>query len=197
MHKVEPADREKEINKKMAGDPVEEFKRTFAEPCKNIDQLLDLVRKSVATGVGQDGRKLNPRQAQETELFIESMADTCKNNNQDTVKHFVEIGVDKDLQTCRVVNNYSHINFSFDPTTQMWLSKEGPTGPCGSISVATLERDKKSPFWLYTEKVIWTNPAGSLPNGLSCSQFHDRTLHYTWRAANNFSECTHIENGMN
>jgi hypothetical protein len=119
MHKVEPAEREKEINKKMAGDVVQEFKRAFADPCKNIDQLLELVRKSVATGVGRDGRNLNPRQAQEAKLFFESMADTCKNSNQGTIKHFIEIGVDKDIHTCRVINNYSPMKFSFDTTTQM------------------------------------------------------------------------------
>ncbi len=38
---------------------------------------------------------------------------------------------------------------------------------------------------------------GMLPNGLSCNEFPDTTLHYTWRAALNYSECTIIENGMN
>jgi hypothetical protein len=80
----------------------------------------------------------------------------------------------------------------------MWLSREGPIGPCGSASIATLEKDKKasSLYWLYTEKTLRMNPDGLLINGLSCSQFPDRVMQYTWRAADNFYECTHIENSM-
>jgi hypothetical protein len=196
-HKVEPDQREKEISKKLSGNVVEEFKKAFGTTCDNLGKIQPLVNKSVETGIGQDGRKLNPNQAREAKIFLDSMAAACEHTNITAIRRFVEIGVDKDIHTCRVINSHSHMDFSLDPAAQVWISREGPTPSCGTVSVGTLEKDKGSAFWLYTEKVVRANPSGSLPNGLSCSNFHDRTMHYTWRAADNFVECTHIENGMN
>ena len=99
--------------------------------------------------------------------------------------------------TCSVVNDHSEEIFTWNPPTQSWISQEGPTGPCGRITVGTLELDQESKrFWKYTMKKITTNQAGVWGNGLSCKQVPDMTLRYTWKAANN-AGCAYIKNLMN
>src|SRR5258708_39722653 len=52
--------------------------------------------------------------------------------------------------TCSVMNDFSEMAFTWNPATQSWLSREGPTGPCGRISIGTLERDPGAKqFWKY------------------------------------------------
>lgn len=100
--------------------------------------------------------------------------------------------------TCSVANDYSDMTFRWNQTTQAWISQESPTGPCGRISIGTLERDPGArQFWKYTEKKITTKPDGVVPNGPSCKQVVDMTLNYTWRAATNAPRCTYIKNLMN
>jgi len=195
MHKVEAKDRETKIQEKIVNN--DDFQKNFGEICKHIDELISIGQNSLRTGRGADGSTINVRAAQEGLLNFNAIAAACKNPNSKTIRNFVELSVDHDIHTCRVINNYSRMTFSWDTATGMWLSKEGPIGPCGSVSIATLEKDKNAPlFWLYTEKTLWMNPDGQLINGLSCSQMRDRVMHYTWRAADNFYECTHIENSM-
>gem|GEM_PF-5891430 len=118
---------------------------------------------------------------------------------------------DQKMKTCKVLNDYSHSQFKWNLPTQSWIFQSGPTGSCGIVIVGTLERDKNADssasklatatgaagFWLYTERHMYTDRSGVLPNGLSCGGFPDITLHYTWKAALNFSDCMIIENWMN
>jgi hypothetical protein len=198
MHKVEGSNRDSEVQKQMTGNVVQDFQNAFGETCKNIDQLTEMIRKTVETGIGMDGRKVNREQALDGKAYFDNLADACRHTDLKTVRKFVETNIDKDVHTCRVVNSHSHIDFSYEPSTKTWVSNEGPSGVCGSITAGILEKDPKSKsnFWLYTEKVIRTIPGGILSNGLSCSNFPDRTMHYTWRAASNFLQCTYIENAM-
>jgi hypothetical protein len=196
MHKVEPADWQEEVDKKITSDAETDFRNNFGSACKNIDQILSKITKTAETGVGPDGRKVNPRQAQDGKVYLDALAQVCKNTNRKTIRHFIEVMTDKDVRTCQVSNSYAHMSFNYDFPTQMWVSREGPQGPCGFIIVATLEKDKQNPsFWAYTERKLYTNPSANFePLGPACSQFHDRTAHYTWQAADNFEDCTYLTN---
>jgi hypothetical protein len=127
------------------------------------------------------------------------MVQACQSPTAINIRRVFELMTDKKIKTCKVVNDYSRMQFKWNEATQSWISQEGPGGPCGTVSIGTLERDKSSSaqFWLYTEKKIRTNPSGTLSNGLSCSKFPEYTLHYTWRANANFEQCTYIQNMMN
>ena len=62
---------------------------------------------------------------------------------------------------CTVVNDYSEATFNWNNVTQTWILQEGPTGPCGRISIGTLERDRDTPkYWKYTERKINTKSDG-------------------------------------
>ena len=99
---------------------------------------------------------------------------------------------------CTVVNDYSEATFNWNNVTQTWILQEGPTGPCGRISIGTLERDRDTPkYWKYTERKINTKSDGVLPGGLSCKKIPDTTLQYTWRASTNRAGCSTLKNLMN
>ena len=101
---------------------------------------------------------------------------------------------------CKVLNDYSHIEFKWNVSSQNWVSRQSPSGVCGIASVETLEKDKTSiagQFWLYTMRRTTTNPTGTATNGMSCSLLTDQTLHYTWRATPTQIKCGALQNLMN
>jgi hypothetical protein len=199
MHQLSPTDRADNVRKAMQSDPVKDFTDTFGEMCKNINQVKASVRQAIQTGRGADGRPINIKKARDKVPFFDAIADTCANPNLATVRRVQETLADQKIKTCEVVNDFSQTQFRWNETTQSWMYQEGPIGPCGRVNIGILERDKSSNslFWLYTEKHITTNPKGEIPLVGSCSKFPDVTLRYTWRAAENFEECTYIQNKMN
>src|SRR5712664_1798480 len=91
------------------------------------------------------------------------------------------IFTDKNSSKWSGINDYSEIAFTWNQATQSWISRESPVGPCGRITIGTLEHDPSAKqFWRYTEKKITTKPEGVTPNGFSCKQLPDMTLNYTW-----------------
>jgi hypothetical protein len=108
------------------------------------------------------------------------------------------IFMNQEPATCSVGNDFSEMAFTWNVPTQSWISREGPIGPCGRISIGTLERDPEvKRYWKYTEKKITTQPEGVLDNGLSCKKVPDMTLNYTWKAIRNATGCAYIKNLMN
>jgi hypothetical protein len=189
-HKVEPADRQKEVDKRMTLDVGTDFRKNFGIACKDVDEILSKISKTAATGIGPDGRKMNLRQAQDGKVYLDALAQVCKNTNLKTIRHFIEVMTDKDIHTCQISSSYSHKDFHYDFQRQVWISREGPQRPCGSISEGALQKDQQDPsLWAYTETTFYPNPWGE------CSQFHDRTMRYTWQTAgDNFEDCTYITN---
>jgi hypothetical protein len=107
---------------------------------------------------------------------------------------------DRKIRTCKVFNMHSKGQLKWNEQTQNWVSQEGPFGECGTININILETDKavnmggrgsgsSSPFWIYTQKRLFTNPSGVLPNGLACSKFTEHTARLSGRlcTAGNFS----------
>src|SRR5262249_44710128 len=123
-------------------------------------------------------------------------ADACQNPTPSTVRHFADVMIDQDVKTCIVTNDYSREVFHWNEATRAWISQDGPTGPCGTVQIGTQHDDSAPQFWKYTETTVRTNPSGAL-NGLSCSMFPGYTFHYTWRAANNWTDCRYLESLMN
>src|SRR5580704_2220505 len=191
-----PDKRAEDIQQAMQDNPVKGFTENFGEMCKNIDQIKAAIRQSVQTGKGADGRSIDINKANDKKPFFDALADACANPTSATVRHVVETMTDQKLKTCEAVNEFSQAQFKWNDKTQSWITQEGPTGPCGRITIGDLEQDKSnnSGFWLYTEKHITTNPKGETSALGSCSKFPDLTLRYTWRATENFKECTYIIN---
>jgi hypothetical protein len=196
-HEVKPEQRANYVNKAMQDDPLKPY--SDKQFCSGIAEAKRSTLEAIKTGKGADGRAVNPRQAQELLSSMSAMDDACRNPNLSTVRRALEALADQKIKTCKVLNDYSHTQFSWDQQSQSWKFSTDPNGPCGTVITGVLEHDKSSQagFWLYTEKHVFTKRSGIMPNGLSCDKFSDSTLHYTWRAGLNFTECTYVENAMN
>ena len=199
MHQLLPSKRNEEIQKWMKGDPVKNFVQYFADTCKNMAQIKSMILQSQRTGRGADGRPVDARQLDDYKKMMDAIDAACRDTNTETVRRFAELITDQEIATCTVFNDYSDETFNWNQATQAWVSQEGPIGPCGRITIGTLEHDpaSKLSWWKYTLKKINTKPDGVLDNGVSCKQFPDSTLNYTWRATTNAPRCTYIKNGMN
>jgi len=207
-HELSPDQRAEYINKSMQDDLKQFTDKRF---CDSVSAVKRISTDAVKTGKGADGRPISLGQAQATVLVMGAADDACRNPNLTTARHAFEAMDDQKMKTCKVLNDYSHSQFKWNLPTQSWIFQSGPTGSCGIVIVGTLERDKNADssasklatatgaagFWLYTERHMYTDRSGVLPNGLSCGGFPDITLHYTWKAALNFSDCMIIENWMN
>jgi hypothetical protein len=100
--------------------------------------------------------------------------------------------------SCKVFNDLFEMAFTWNHSTQSWNSSDGPTGPCGTVNTGVLEPDPSAKqFWRYTEKKVNTKPGGVLPDGTSCKKIPERTMTFTWKAANNVLACTSIQHLMN
>jgi hypothetical protein len=198
-HQLLPINRADDVQKVMQNGSVKDFTQAFGEMCKNINQIKTAAQQSIQTGKGADGRKIDIKKIKDRLPFFDAVADACANPNLETIRRIHEIMADQKIKTCEVVNEFSQAEFRWNETTQSWMSQEGPIGPCGRVNIGILERDKSSNsgFWLYTRKHITTNPKGEIPLMGSCSKFPDVTMRYTWRASENFEECTYIINKMN
>jgi hypothetical protein len=202
MHQLLPMDRAADVQKAMQNGTVKDFMEAFGEMCTNINQVMTTFRQAIQTGKGPDGRQIDIKQANAAKdrmPFFDAIAAACANPNLVTIRRVYETMADQKIKTCEAVNEFSQAQFRWNETTQSWINQEGPIGPCGRVNIGILERDKSSNsgFWLYTEKHITTNPTGEVPLIGSCSKFPDVTMHYTWRASENFEECRYITNKMN
>lgn len=197
-HKIPPDKKSENIARMMGSDPVPEFINSFGDSCYAMPQALSMASSAAASGRGADGRPVDPKQAEAAVVVMKAINDACKNTTPASVRHMVETMVDNDIKTCTVFNDFSQEIFHRDQATNAWISQVGPSGPCGSVQIGTLRRDEAIPsFWKYTEKKSYMNPSGVLANGLSCAKLQDYTLHYTWHAAENWTDCTWLENLMN
>ena len=203
-YELRPEQRAAEIEKSMQGDPVKEFRDGFGEQCQQMGQAKDVAMQAIKTGKGVHGRPVNVKEAQDNMPVLNAMADACANPNVNTVRRVIEVFTDRRIRTCKVFNMHSKGQLKWNEQTQNWISQEGPFGECGTININILETDKaakmggsgsgiSSPFWIYTQKRLFTNPSGVLPNGLGCSKFTEHTSRYSWQTPPTLAECRYIQ----
>jgi hypothetical protein len=199
FHPPSASDQAKKVKKFLEGDPVNNFKQDFGSICKVAEQMKSALESAQSTGKGFDGRPYNPAEAKSRLPTARAIAAACANPTMESVKAAFAHMLDDESLTCTIHNDHSHSKFVYDKDTDSWMTKEGPTGPCGAMNIGMLQRDKNmSSFWKYTEKRIKLNKTGKGPNGLSCSDFQqDITLNYSWRAQDKYEGCTYIKNSMN
>jgi hypothetical protein len=207
QHELSQDQRAAYVNESMRDDPLKLL--TDKGFCEGMAATMDAMR----TGKWKDGRPVSRAPVQSILLVFGAADQACRNPNLNTARQFFEAMADQKMKTCKVLNDYSHSSFKWNSSNQSWVFQNGPSGPCAIIATGTLERDRNANsaasklaaesglagFWLYTERHIYTNRSGVLGHGLSCNEFADLTLHYTWQAApnSNFGECAIIENNMN
>jgi hypothetical protein len=173
---------------KAAFEQVKSFKGKTSDPYERVPTM--------------NGLSPEAWQLEDFKANVEALLAVCGSKRPEIYRKLAEISVDKEIRTCRVVHFVSKAAFELDPNTRKWITKEGPKGACGAMSVGTLEHDDEvdvrfrgDTFWKFTDRKFYTNPSGQ--GGLvSCSDFKDSTLHYTWKMPEAGMKCDYIKYGM-
>lgn len=171
-------------------DVLAEFTKIFGgAACKSFIENEGMIK----SGIAVDGKPLDPRTAGPGLSMLRSMLEVCKAPTQESARHFFRSMTQQDGRSCKIHNDHSQISFGWNAQTNSWISREGPTGPCGAFVLGTLTQDAKTSFWSYVEKTLRTNPKGNIPDGQSCGLYPERTLNYSWHTANTSEGCDFIE----
>jgi hypothetical protein len=204
VHTLAPENRSEKIAKQMKGDKgdaVQEFIKSGGfGMCKDTAQMRNGLNQALKNGKQIDGKPISPKALKFIQNYLpvaSSIEEACHNPNLDSIRHMFEVQADRDQVSCKLYNTYSHLTFKWNPQTESWVSREGPGGDCGLVTIGTLQHDKGelvSAFWTYTEHRVITNPGGQAL-AASCSQLSDRTLNYTWRMDQTVEDCKYIESG--
>ena len=189
MKKKSNTEIDTELKRQAATDPLTEFNKGFGDTCKSFVGN----ESKIKAGIGIDGKPLDPRTAASGLSVVKAVIEVCKTPTRESASLFFKLMIEQDRRSCKVHNDHSQITFNWNPQTDSWISREGPTGPCGTFVLGTLTRDSKNNFWSYVEKTLRTNPKGVLPLGQSCGLFPEHTLNYSWHTANTLEGCEFIE----
>jgi hypothetical protein len=193
MKKKTQAEMDADIKTQAGIDPLTEFNQNFAGGCKGIIANETKMQEVMQSGVGVDGKPINQRVLLAGWPMMQAMIGVCKNPTHDNAAQFFKSMLDHDRHTCKVHNDYSQSNFTWDAQTNSWTTQEGPTGPCGTFVIGALTQDPKNHFWHYVEKHLRMNPKGQGVNGLSCQQLPEYAFNYTWQITPTKEGCEFIE----
>jgi hypothetical protein len=193
MKKKTDAEIDTELKELSGTDPVAQFNNVFGEVCKSLVPNESKLRAAQKTGIGIDGKPINLRVAAANWSMMNGMLDVCKTPTRESASKFFKLTTDEERRSCKIHTDTSRASFTFDLSTNSWISKEGPTGPCGTFVLGSLTQDAKNSFWSYVEKTLRTNPKGVLPLGQSCSLFPEHTINYSWHTTKTLEGCDFIE----
>ncbi|SIO24790.1 hypothetical protein SAMN05443247_03127 [Bradyrhizobium erythrophlei] len=189
MKKKSETEIDTELKRQAATDPLAEFNKGFGDSCKSFVENEGKIK----AGIGIDGKPFSPRTEGAGLAAVKAVIEVCKAPTQERASRFFKLMLDQDRRSCKVHNDHSQITFNLDLQTNSWISREGPTGPCGTFVLGALTQDPKNHFWSYVEKTLRTNPKGVLPTGQSCSLYPEHTLNYSWHTADTMEGCEFIE----
>jgi hypothetical protein len=193
MKKQTDAEIDTELKELNGTDPLIQFNKVFGAECKSLVASEGKLRTAQKTGIGLDGKPINLRVAAAGWSMMNGLLDVCKAPTRESASRFFKLTTDESRRSCKVHTLTSKASFTFDVQTNSWITKEGPTGPCGTFVLGTLTQDAKTSFWFYVEKTLRTNPKGVLPNGQSCSLYPEHTTNYSWRTTRTMEGCDLIE----
>jgi hypothetical protein len=182
-----------EVKRQSTTEPLAEFNQDFAAGCKPLIENESKMQQAVKSGIGIDGKPINERVILAGWPAMQAMIEVCKKPTRENAAQFFRLLIDQDQRTCKVHSDHTQSIFTWDSQTNSWTTQEGPTGPCGTFVLGALTQDPKNHFWHYVEKHLRMNPKGKGLNGLSCEQFPEFTLNYTWQTTTTKEGCDLME----
>jgi hypothetical protein len=187
--KKSEAEIEADLKKLAAADLLTEFNKIFGDSCKSLVEN----EGNINAGIGMDGKPINPRNAASSGAMVKWVVAACKTPTRESASRVFKSMAEQERRTCNVHNDHSLLTFIWNPQTNSWTSREGPTGPCGTFVLGTLAQDAKTSFWSFVQKTLRTNPKGTLPAGQSCGLFPEHTMNYSWQTMPTVEGCEFIE----
>lgn len=124
---------------------------------------------------------------EDTKRFSEQYTKFCRNPSRPNFINLLNDLRDEEKLTCTIFNSTYTQEFEFDYQTRKWVHKSGPTGPCGMINIATLEKDSRKGWsdwsWDYMTNQVMTNKSGTILLS-KCSELQEEeTINYSAHSA--------------
>ncbi len=179
---------------------VKTEKPPTAAECSRFAELGNAVRNpSMASAKPDFQTKLRAMSDTEKKDLL-SLSDVfaayCQNQNADAAGRMAAITFDRDSRTCRVVSHQFSMRFRRVQQSNTWTSNDGPDGPCGAITVASMEQEPQSPMlWNYVQKRVITNPSANWMGSAQCSAMDQSETRYNWQPSASYAGCDYIEFG--
>jgi hypothetical protein len=183
----------------------------FRQDCKEITEIssqLEAVFKKPENKRTQKERegfgRLSKHSIDKLKEFIGLYEAYCNKPSERTREALVRHQVLEETKTCRVGSNYwtevfvrsKGIEAGNFGSTNSWVTKSQPTGPCGVLLANRWELDTlegKSTFWNYIARKVVTNPAGETAFGLKCNAMDEGTYRYVWQSQEIGLDCRTIK----
>ena len=170
----------------LGKDPIKEVKKFCFSSRKDKNKISDYFREM----------SKGPRKEYAEKMLSISDGACTANSISDVRKIAIKLSTlakKWETMTCKVRSNSWSETFVHHNTAdaQYWVTKSEPQGDCGVINVSTLKKDGAY-FWNYESKRIVTNKEGKTAL-LSCNEFEDRTVKYTWNQKEHDVNCKVIK----
>jgi hypothetical protein len=169
------------------------------EDCSGFDKLAKMIRNPTTAPGALELARIQTMSATEKKDMLtlsENLVALCQDQSADTVRKMVTAGFDRDSRSCLVSSHNFSMRFRRVQQSSTWTSNDGPDGPCGAITVASMEQDLQNPiFWNYVQKRVVTNPTANWMGNAQCSAMDQSETRYNWQTRETYAHCDYIEFG--
>jgi hypothetical protein len=168
--------------------------------CSDFENTLSYIRggkANLSADVKANIGKLTGRERQDMEQNTTMLVDFCKNPTEENAMNIARFVQQKETKTCRVLTTNFSQTFQ-RVTADAWVSKEGPDGLCGVVTISRLERvgAGSTGFWVYTTSRVVTNK-GSSSSPQFCKSLDESEHFFDWKGGGDrFVGCEYIEMGF-
>jgi hypothetical protein len=174
--------------------------QAFPQGCSEFENTLSYLRAgkaNLSADVKGNIDKLTGRDRQDMEQTTALLVAFCKNQTEENLVNIARLSHQRDAKTCKILTaNFSQ---TFERVTaDSWVSKEGPDGLCGVVTISRLERvgAGSTSFWVYTTNRVVTNK-GSSTAPQFCKSLDDGEHFFDWKGGGDrFVGCEYIEMGF-
>lgn len=164
------------------------------ENCSGSGELAKMIRNP--TTAPERIQAMSATEKKDLLTLDENLAAFCQDQSAETVRKMVTAGYERDSRSCRVSSNDFSMRFRRVQRSNTWTSNDGPNGPCGTITVASMEQDPQEPmFWNYVQKRVVTNPSANWIGNAQCSAMDQSETRYNWQSQEAYVHCDYIEFG--
>jgi hypothetical protein len=172
----------------------------FPKGCSEFENTLSYMRDgkaNLSADVKANIDKMTGRDRQDMEQTTALIAAFCKNPTEENLVNVARFTHQKDAKTCKILTaNFSQ---TFQRVTaDSWVSKEGPDGLCGVVTISRLERvgAGSTSFWVYTTNRVVTNKSSSTSPQI-CKSLEEGEHFFDWKGGGDrFLGCDYIEMGF-
>lgn len=192
-----------ELGKKLAEAKAEFAKGTGLikkEDCDQMDQMLGYFARGEIpkSANSEDAKKvlagMSEAERKDTAAFLGKIVTACRTPTEANYTNVVREGFDREVRTCKVSAHTYQLTFRRVQGSQAWTSNQGPTGPCGTIVVASFEKAGEGfSLWNYVTQKLITNPRAEAWPGLSCSKLDQAQYRYEWMSRTWYMRCDYVE----